>query len=52
VGDALTPEDIAADLRRSGYGESRSNPDGYYQLHPNAIEISPGRIPISTRRRG
>src|ERR1035441_1890334 len=42
VGDALTPEDIAADLRRSGYGESRSNPDGYYQLHPNAIEIFPG----------
>ena len=42
VGDALTPEDIAADLRRSGYGESRSNPDGYYQLHPNAIEVFPG----------
>ncbi len=42
VGDALTPDDIAADLRRSGYGESRSNPDGYYQLHPNAIEIFPG----------
>jgi penicillin-binding protein 1B len=42
VGDELTPEDIAADLRRSGYGESRSNPDGYYQLHPNAIEVFPG----------
>ena len=42
VGDVATPDDIAADLRRSGYGESRSNPDGYYQLHPNAIEIFPG----------
>jgi penicillin-binding protein 1B len=42
VGDALRPEDIAADLRRSGYGESRSNPEGYYQLHPNAIEVFPG----------
>jgi len=42
VGDPLGPEDIAEDLRRSGYGESRSNPDGYYRLHPNAIEIFPG----------
>jgi penicillin-binding protein 1B len=42
VGDELGPEDIAADLRRSGYGESRSNPDGYYRLHPNAIEVFPG----------
>jgi penicillin-binding protein 1B len=42
VGDELGPEDIAADLRRSGYGESRSNPDGYYRLHPDAIEIFPG----------
>jgi len=42
VGDVLTPEDVAADLRHSGYGESRSNPDGYYQLHPNAIEVFPG----------
>jgi len=42
VGDVLQPDDIAADLRRSGYGESRSNPDGYYQLHPNAIEVFPG----------
>jgi penicillin-binding protein 1B len=42
VGDQLGPEDIAADLRRSGYGESRSNPDGYYRLHPDAVEIFPG----------
>jgi len=42
VGDMLRPEDIAADLRRSGYGESRSNPEGYYQLHPSSIEVFPG----------
>lgn len=42
VGDALTPEDIAASLRRSGYNESRGNPVGYYQLHPTSIEIFPG----------
>jgi penicillin-binding protein 1B len=42
VGDAATPSDIAADLRRSGYNESRSNPVGYYQIQPNAIEIFPG----------
>ena len=35
VGDALTPEDIAASLHRSGYNESRGNPIGYYQLHPD-----------------
>ena len=42
VGDALTPEDIAARLRRSGYNESRGNPVGYYQLHVNSIEVFPG----------
>ena len=33
VGDAMTPNDIATDLRRTGYTESRGNPIGYYQLH-------------------
>jgi len=42
VGDTSTPEIIAAGLRRSGYTESRSNPTGYYQLYPNAIEVYPG----------
>ena len=42
VGDALTPEAVAAELRRSGYDTSRSNPVGYYLLHPNFIEIFPG----------
>ena len=42
VGDATTPAEIAAELRRSGYNESRGNPIGYYQLQPNSIEIFPG----------
>ena len=42
VGDAGSPSDIAAELRRSGYTESRGNPIGYYEIQPNAIEIFPG----------
>src|SRR5262249_23789156 len=42
VGDSYTPAEIAAELRRSGYSEFRSNPVGYYQLRPNAIEVFPG----------
>ena len=42
VGDALTPTDIATELRRSGYTESRANPVGYYLLQPNAISVFPG----------
>ena len=42
MGDAITPADIATELRRSGYTESRGNPVGYYQLQPNAISIFPG----------
>jgi penicillin-binding protein 1B len=41
VGDTVSPNDIATDLRRSGYTESHSNPVGYYQIHPNSIEIFP-----------
>jgi len=41
VGDAITPNDIIVELRRSGYSESRDNPVGYYQVRPNAIEIFP-----------
>jgi penicillin-binding protein 1B len=43
IGDATTPDEIAAELRRSGYTESRANPVGYYQVHPNSIEIFPGQ---------
>jgi penicillin-binding protein 1B len=42
IGDQTTPGAIAAQLRRSGYTESRSNPIGYYELQPNSIEIFPG----------
>jgi penicillin-binding protein 1B len=42
VGDAITPAAIAAELRRSGYTDSNHNTIGYYQLHPNYIEIFPG----------
>ena len=42
VGDVSSPEDIAANLRRSGYTESRSNPSGYYQRAPNSIDVFPG----------
>ncbi|MEO8597457.1 MAG: PBP1A family penicillin-binding protein [Candidatus Solibacter sp.] len=41
VGDVLTPTDVAMQLRRSGYTETRSNPVGYYQLHSDSIEIFP-----------
>jgi penicillin-binding protein 1B len=42
LGDTMTPAEVAAELRRSGYNESRSNPIGYFQLHPDSIEIFPG----------
>src|SRR5215470_1598290 len=42
VGDAATPADIATELRRSGYTESRGNLVGYYQAQPNSISIYPG----------
>jgi penicillin-binding protein 1B len=42
VGDTATPLDIATQLRRSGYSESRGNPVGYYQTQPDSISIYPG----------
>ena len=42
VGDAFSPEDIAARLRRSGYSEARSNRTGYYISHPDSLEVFPG----------
>ena len=42
VGDAISANDIAAQLRRSGYNEARGNTIGYYQIRPNEIEIYPG----------
>ncbi len=42
VGDAVSPDAIAAELRRAGYTESRSNPMGSYNLRRDEIEIFPG----------
>ena len=42
MGDVSSPDDIAADLRRSGYTESHSNPQGYFQRHPGSLDIFPG----------
>ena len=41
VGDTITADEIAAELRRSGYNESQTNAVGYYQLRGNSIEIFP-----------
>jgi len=43
VGDVTTPAEIAAELRRSGYNESRGNPVGYYQLGRDSVEVFPGK---------
>jgi penicillin-binding protein 1B len=43
VGDASTPGDIASELRKAGYTESRSNATGYFQLRSGGIEIYPQR---------
>ena len=42
VGDEMTPAEVAAELRRAGYNESRGNSVGSFQLHPDSIEIFPG----------
>jgi penicillin-binding protein 1B len=43
VGDATTAADIAAELRRSGYTESRGNAIGSFQMRPDGgIEVFPG----------
>ena len=43
VGDPITSEEIAAELRRCGYTESRGNAIGSFQIRPNGdIEIFPG----------
>ena len=42
VGDAISPVEIASELRRAGYSEARGNPTGSYELRPNEITIIPG----------
>ena len=42
VGDQVTPEELANELRRSGYNESRNNRMGYFTLKPLELDIYPG----------
>jgi penicillin-binding protein 1B len=42
VGDETTAEEIVGQLRRSGYGESKTNRMGWYHVRPEAVEIFPG----------
>ena len=42
VGDPANPAEIVAQLRRSGYTESRGNRVGYYNLRADSIEVFPG----------
>ena len=42
VGDTVSADAISAELRRSGYTESRGNPIGSYTLKPDEIDIFPG----------
>ncbi|MDQ6707824.1 MAG: penicillin-binding protein 1A, partial [Acidobacteriota bacterium] len=42
VGDAGSPAEIAAQLRRAGYNESRANPVGHYNVRADSVEIFPG----------
>lgn len=41
LGDELSPGETATLLRKAGYSEGRTNPIGWYQLRPDAIEIHP-----------
>ena len=42
LGDLATPQEIASELRRAGYNESRNNRMGYFNLRPSEIDIYPG----------
>ena len=42
TGDPASPQEVASELRRSGYNESRNNRMGYYTLKPDEIDIYPG----------
>jgi len=42
VGDPMTAAQVADELRRSGYTESRGNAVGWFQLRSDALEIFPG----------
>jgi penicillin-binding protein 1B len=42
VGDVAEPQEIANELRRSGYTESPNNRMGYFTLKPDEIDVYPG----------
>jgi penicillin-binding protein 1B len=42
VGDAISVEEVAAELRRNGYSLSERNPMGCYRERADGIEIYPG----------
>jgi len=42
VGDIADPQEIATDLRHSGYSESPNNRMGYFTLKPDEIDVYPG----------
>lgn len=42
LGDETSAAEIVAQLRRSGYGDSRSNRMGWFSVRPNSVEIFPG----------
>jgi penicillin-binding protein 1B len=42
VGDLADPQEIATDLRRSGYTESQNNRMGYFTLKPDEVDVYPG----------
>jgi penicillin-binding protein 1B len=42
VGDEVDPQEVASELRRSGYNESPNNRMGYFKLKPDEIDVYPG----------
>ena len=42
LGDEAAPDEVAAYLQRSGYGRSKSNRMGWFQVRADRIEIFPG----------
>ncbi len=42
VGDETSPEEIAAQLRSSGYTQARDNRLGWYHMRPDGVEVFPG----------
>ncbi len=52
VGDPGSPAEIVAQLRRSGYTESRNNPVGYYNARADSVEIYPGTESYGEKEEG